>query len=69
MGRDQGLQGDQEEEEESFSSLLPNFLKPGRGRGACGGEAAGKPVAMEIRLQLPSSPGERRASHPLQPGQ
>lgn len=68
-GRDQGLQGVLEEKEDSFSTLLSNFLKPRRGRGACGGEAASKPVTMEIRLQLPSSPGERRASHPPQPGQ
>lgn len=68
-GRAQGLQGVLKEKEESFSILLSNFLKPGRGRGACGGEAASKPVTMETGLQLPSSPGERRASHPPQPGQ
>ena len=68
-GRDQGLQGVLEEKEESFSILLSNFLKPGMGRGTCGEEAASKPVTMETGLQLPSSPGERRASQPPQPGQ
>ena len=68
-GRDQGLQGVLEEKEDSFSILLSNFLKPRRGRGACGGEAASKPVTMEIGLQLPSFPGKRRASHPPQPGE
>ena len=68
-GRDQGLQGVLEEKEESFSILLSNFLKPGMGRGACREEAASKPVTMETGLQLPSSPGERRASYPPQPGQ
>lgn len=68
-GRAQGLQGVLKGKEESFSILLSNFLKPGRGRGACGGQAASKPVTMETGLQLPSSPGERRASHPPQPGQ
>lgn len=59
-GRDQGLQGVLEEKEDSFSTLLSNFLKPRRGRGACGGEAASKPVTMEIRLQLPQLPwGEK----------
>lgn len=53
-------EGPGREEEESFCSLH----LPGKGDGRLPRKAASNPVAMETRLQLPNTPGERRASRP-----
>lgn len=65
-GRDQGYKETRRGRGKKL--LLPSPYSWGEAQGggggaACGGQAASKPVAMETRLQLPSSPGERRASH------